>query len=118
MDETGPSRNDRGLELERDYQANERTYLAWLRTSMNVMALGVAVARFGTSWYSFSAGGVLVLAATIGLIFGTARHRRVLREIRQGRLVTGTRGRAPEIASTVLILAVFTALALLFVEAV
>ncbi|MFB6781713.1 YidH family protein [Streptomyces sp. NPDC056352] len=29
-----------------DHLANERTYLAWLRTSTNVMALGLAMAKF------------------------------------------------------------------------
>ena len=31
--------------LARDHLANERTYLAWLRTAINVMILGVAVAK-------------------------------------------------------------------------
>lgn len=107
------------LEREQDYQANERTYLAWLRTSMNVMALGVAVAKFGvTTPYTLGAGGVLATAGTLGMIFGTARYRRVQREIRQGRVVTGTRGRAAEIASAVLVISVFTAFALLLADAI
>jgi putative membrane protein len=30
----------------RDHLANERTQLAWLRTSANVVVVGLAVARF------------------------------------------------------------------------
>lgn len=30
-----------------DYLANERTYLAWLRTGITVIALGFVVAKFG-----------------------------------------------------------------------
>ena len=30
-----------------DYLANERTYLAWLRTGIATIALGFVVARFG-----------------------------------------------------------------------
>jgi putative membrane protein len=31
-----------------DHLANERTFLAWIRTSLAVIALGFAVAKFGT----------------------------------------------------------------------
>ena len=37
------SRNDR----QREHQANERTFLAWLRTSISLIAFGFAIARFG-----------------------------------------------------------------------
>ncbi|EGG22032.1 hypothetical protein DFA_01921 [Cavenderia fasciculata] len=33
----------------RDHLANERTYLAWLRTGLSCIALGVALAKLGTS---------------------------------------------------------------------
>lgn len=32
---------------QRDHQANERTFLAWLRTSLALIAFGFAIARFG-----------------------------------------------------------------------
>ena len=32
----------------RDELANERTFLAWLRTAANVMIVGLAIAKFGT----------------------------------------------------------------------
>jgi putative membrane protein len=32
---------------QRDHQANERTYLAWLRTSLALIGFGFAIARFG-----------------------------------------------------------------------
>ncbi len=34
------------IEHFRDYAANERTYLAWVRTDITVMALGFIVAKF------------------------------------------------------------------------
>ncbi len=34
------------IEHYRDYAANERTYLAWVRTGITVMALGFIVAKF------------------------------------------------------------------------
>lgn len=38
-----PSRVDR----QREHQANERTFLAWLRTSITLIGFGFAIARFG-----------------------------------------------------------------------
>ncbi len=40
------SRNS-GIDRQREHQANERTFLAWLRTSVSLIALGLATARFG-----------------------------------------------------------------------
>ncbi len=40
MDNPNPNR-------QRDHQANERTYLAWLRTSLALIGFGFAIARFG-----------------------------------------------------------------------
>lgn len=34
-------------ERQREHQANERTFLAWLRTSIALIGFGVALARFG-----------------------------------------------------------------------
>lgn len=40
---TEPPRNPR----QREHQANERTFLAWLRTSISLIGFGMAIARFG-----------------------------------------------------------------------
>ncbi|MEM9945649.1 MAG: DUF202 domain-containing protein, partial [Cyanobacteria bacterium P01_D01_bin.36] len=32
---------------QREHQANERTFLAWLRTSISLIGFGFAIARFG-----------------------------------------------------------------------
>ncbi|VXD13591.1 conserved membrane hypothetical protein [Planktothrix serta PCC 8927] len=34
------------IDRQREHQANERTFLAWLRTSISLIALGFAIARF------------------------------------------------------------------------
>lgn len=114
------SADDGGRSRTRDHLANERTYLAWLRTAANVMILGVAIAKFanGTTLFSVAAGGVLIFVGAAGLIYGTRRYRRVNREIESGRYLTGSRGRGPVIASIVLIIAVLAALALLIVPEV
>ena len=99
----------------RDHLANERTYLAWLRTSANVMILGLAIAKFAGSGgtYALIAGGILVGVAAIGIVYGTLRYRRITDEIEQERFDTGSRGRGPTASGAVLILAVIAAFVLL-----
>jgi inner membrane protein YidH len=70
----------------RDHLANERTYLAWLRTSVNLMVLGLVVARLVTdhgSGRSELAGGVLVGAGFILLAYGTLRSRQLTDKLRR-----------------------------------
>lgn len=35
------------IDRQREHQANERTFLAWLRTSIGMIGFGFAIARFG-----------------------------------------------------------------------
>lgn len=37
---------EKKIDRQREHQANERTFLAWLRTSISLIALGFAIARF------------------------------------------------------------------------
>jgi putative membrane protein len=72
--------------LARDHLANERTYLAWLRTAVNVMILGLAVAKLlrGEGSSADVAGGVLIAVGFVVLVFGTMRTRRITTELREG----------------------------------
>lgn len=99
----------------RDHLANERTYLAWLRTGANVMVLGLAVAKFvGTgSVGSLVAGAILVVVGAVGVGYGTFRYRQVTVQIDEDSYATGTRGYAAVVASTVLVAAVVLALIIL-----
>lgn len=38
---------DPKISRQREHQANERTFLAWLRTSISLIGFGFAIARFG-----------------------------------------------------------------------
>ncbi|PZO15115.1 MAG: hypothetical protein DCF25_14100 [Leptolyngbya foveolarum] len=40
-------RPPRSTDRQREHQANERTFLAWLRTSIALIGFGFAIARFG-----------------------------------------------------------------------
>lgn len=101
----------------RDHLANERTYLAWLRTAAAIMALGIAVAGFAdqVSATSTAAGGLLVATGGAGVVLGTRRYRQVTRELDNDTYVTGTRGRVAIVASTVLVASLIAALVLLLV---
>jgi putative membrane protein len=101
----------------RDHLANERTYLAWLRTAAAVMALGIAVATFPNqvSAGSAAAGGLLVATGAAGIVLGTRRYRQVTRELESGTYVTGTRGRVAIVASSVLIASLTASLILVLV---
>lgn len=42
-----------GVDRQREHQANERTFLAWLRTSIALIGFGFAIAHFGLLYKSF-----------------------------------------------------------------
>lgn len=85
----------------RDYLAEERTLLAWIRTGLTLMGFGFVVARFGlfleemrvaqgtnlpathviSRWF----GTTLIVAGIFVNLFTIRRHRRVVRELHGGR---------------------------------
>ena len=89
----------------RVYLAAERTFLAWIRTSLALMAFGFVVSRFGLflrvlesssgqrvsepSALSLPLGVFLVLLGVIVDIFAAWRHVRYVRAIDQGLPTTG-----------------------------
>ncbi len=59
-----PPQSDR----QREHQANERTFLAWLRTSIALIGFGFAIARFGIFLRQMSAVANQPIEATQGLL--------------------------------------------------
>jgi putative membrane protein len=104
----------------RDELANERTFLAWVRTAVNVMIVGLAVARFGAggevTTASLGAGFLLIAAGAAGVVYGGARYRQTSRDLDQGRTFMTERTRGPVIAALVLVLVIALALVLLLTE--
>lgn len=93
-----------------DHAANERTFLAWVRTAVAVMALGFLVEKFDlflrTAAASFGghppsaasqvagsvAGLLLILLGGAMIAVATLRFRQTARQIdREGEAVAGTR---------------------------
>jgi putative membrane protein len=81
----------------RDHLANERTFLAWIRTSITIVALGFVVAKFGillrevggshvhplTSQAGAVVGVVLVVAGLVTAALATLRFLQTRDDIEQ-----------------------------------
>ena len=67
----------------RDHLANERTYLAWLRTSLAVVALGAVLTRLpGSRRAEVIAASVVAVVSALGaLAYGTRRYYLVRDEL-------------------------------------
>lgn len=77
----------------RDHLANERTFLAWVRTTLGMLALGVAFAKFGSEGSrdttALAAFIIAVSIAALGL--ATLRYYRVASDLDSGRFVVDKR---------------------------
>jgi putative membrane protein len=89
-DDGGDDRDDG--DREPDYRftlANERTFLAWLRTSLSLLAAGVAVVQLVPSFPLPGAravtGGLLAVLAVVSAAAGVLRWRAVETAIRHAR---------------------------------
>ena len=56
----------------RDHLANERTFLAWIRTSITIVGLGFVVAKFGILLREVGGPHVHSLTAEAGAVVGVA----------------------------------------------
>lgn len=92
-----PTDQDRGDP--RIYMAAERTFLAWLRTAISLMAFGFVISRFGLflrmlaastaspgegSGASVAAGMALIAVGVVVTIVAAIRHQRYVRAIDTG----------------------------------
>lgn len=86
---------------QREHQANERTFLAWLRTSIALMSFGFVIARFGLFLNEMSLvltrkepphgivssqtiGVALVTLGVAATVVAAARYERVYTQIERG----------------------------------
>ncbi len=85
-----------------EHLANERTFLAWVRTSIAVISLGFVVAKFGLwlermagastlpqergSGWSMPIGAGMMTAGTLLCVLAAWHHRQTSHEIEQGKV--------------------------------
>jgi len=96
----GQSPGRRSSDKQREHQANERTYLAWLRTSISLIGFGFAIARFGiflqqlnpaettadTPFFSSRLIGIsLVGFGVFSIILAAWRYNQAFTQIERGR---------------------------------
>lgn len=84
-----------------DHLANERTFLAWIRTSIGIMAFGFVVVKFSlfvkqismilgkenviqNRGYSAIAGIILVAVGTVTSVLSYIRYRQTTRQLKEG----------------------------------
>ncbi len=84
-----------------DHLANERTFLAWMRTSVGIMAFGFVVVKFSlfvkqislilgkehtipNKGYSAIAGITLVAVGTVTSVLSYIRYKQTEKQIREG----------------------------------
>ncbi|MBW4564117.1 MAG: DUF202 domain-containing protein [Mojavia pulchra JT2-VF2] len=90
------------VDRQREHQANERTFLAWLRTSIALITFGFAIARFGlflrqiqtaltkqptpanALFNSENLGVSLVIFGIIVIVLAAWRYNQVFWQIEQG----------------------------------
>ena len=74
-------------ERARDHLANERTFLAWLRTALAVIALGAVLARLSTHRTAATAAAIVIVSGcgVLTLVYGTRRYYRVAHDLDEGR---------------------------------
>jgi putative membrane protein len=66
------------LALDRTILANERTFLAWCRTSLTLMIAGVTFVRFFGHRIYTVIGAIFIAAGILIFTLGYARYRRML----------------------------------------
>ncbi|MBD2437510.1 YidH family protein [Nostoc sp. FACHB-110] len=90
------------IDRQREHQANERTFLAWLRTSIALIGFGFAIARFGLflrqlnttltqrepivdTWLnSENLGVALVIVGIVAIALAAWRYNQVFWQIERG----------------------------------
>ena len=69
----------------RDHMANERTFLAWLRTALSAVGLGIAVAKLGAETkHAYETGVLLLCFGLFYIIYGTFHYYHVMILLQRG----------------------------------
>jgi putative membrane protein len=78
IDRYSQLRRNAGSEA-RDHLANERTFLAWMRTSVAALGLGVAIVKLGDGAFEVKlSGSIFVLLGGLYLLYSALRYYHVM----------------------------------------
>ena len=90
-----PDASDRDVDA-RFLLANERTVLAWIRTSLTLLAVGAGLLQFGTEFAGHRSLALMLLVSGVACAAaGARRYVQADRALREGRLPAT--GRAPHL---------------------
>jgi putative membrane protein len=92
----------------RDHLANERTYLAWIRTALSISGVGLALLKW--EGIANEAGYVVLSLGVLALITSTVRYLNVMRQLTQRQFQPNVRGALAVVA--VILMAIMTLLVL------
>lgn len=99
----------------RTHLANERTYLAWLRSGLTAVAVGLGVAKFlpdladaGASWPYVILGVGFCVLGTLMMVAGVYRLRQVNRALERGEFGPLDERVATQIGALTIVLAIAT----------
>ncbi|MBW2507617.1 MAG: DUF202 domain-containing protein [Deltaproteobacteria bacterium] len=79
----------------RDHLANERTFLAWVRTALGLVGLGVLLERLGAGsdqTIAVAAGVGFISFGGLTMIYSVSRYVRVARNLERGMFPVALRG--------------------------
>jgi len=78
----------------RDHLANERTFLAWVRTGLGFVGIGVVLEKLieERGALALAIGLVFIVAGIAMLVYGLQRYRHVAALMAEGRFVPAQRG--------------------------
>jgi putative membrane protein len=79
----------------RDHLANERTFLAWVRTALGLVGLGVLLERLGAGAdqrVAVAAGVGFIAFGGLTMIYSVSRYLWVARHLEQGKFPVAIRG--------------------------
>jgi putative membrane protein len=99
LPETEPVDTSRNASRVRDHLANERTYLAWIRTAVALMAFGVVLARLrflvpagaGVEAHGWELGLVFAAVGLLTVVLSTLHYFEVRRAIETAEYEPGSR---------------------------
>lgn len=71
------------LAIDRTVLSNESTFLAYIRTSLAVVAAGATLVHFFVEFYIQMVGGILVVIGIVILLLGYRRYRLMDKSIKE-----------------------------------